>query len=169
MTFISPGVEGSLPALPLQLQLNWSSDWGWGIPLIVFTVTIHVVGFALISRETLNASSRTIRRHPVTVFVVVVGLTTLLATTLHGIEAFIWAMAYRYLGALPDNRSAMLYSLNAMTSFGHIDLHLADHWHLLGAIEALNGWLLFGLSTAFLFTVIERVSSDMRRLRHDVS
>ena len=61
----------------------------------------------------------------------------------------------------------MLYSLNAMTSYGHINLQLEDHWHLLGAMEALNGWLLFGLSTAFLFAVIERVSSDVKRLRHD--
>ncbi len=62
----------------------------------------------------------------------------------------------------------MLYSLNAMTSYGHTNLRLDDHWHLLGAMEALNGWLLFGLSTAFLFAVIERVSSHVRRRRYDV-
>ena len=89
----------------------------------------------------------------------VVGATTMLATTLHGLEAGIWASAYRSVGALPDFRSAMLYSLNAMTSYGHITLHLPDHWHLLGALEALNGWLLFGLSTAFLFAVIEKAGS----------
>jgi hypothetical protein len=51
----------------------------------------------------------------------------------------------------------MLYSLNAMTSYGHENLSLEDHWHLLGALEALNGTLLFGLSTAFLFAVIQKV------------
>jgi MFS superfamily sulfate permease-like transporter len=161
------GVNASLCALVANLPLSWSIDWAWGLPLIMFTVLVHVVGFGLISRRTLNASSRTIRRHPIVVFVVVIGLTTLVATSLHGLEAGIWAMAYRFLGALPDNRSAMLYSLNAMTSYGHINLRLDDHWHLLGAMEALNGWLLFGLSTAFLFGVIERVSSDVRRRRHD--
>ena len=44
-----------------------------------------------------------------------------------------------------------------MTSYGHENLDLAKHFRLMGAIEALNGWLLFGLSTAFLFSVIERV------------
>jgi hypothetical protein len=29
----------------------------------------------------------------------------------------------------------------------------------MGALEALNGWLLFGLSTAFLFGMIQRVWS----------
>ena len=166
MTCCALGANPGFCALVPNLDMAWSGDWAWGLPLIVFTVTIHVGGFGLISARVLSASSRTIRRHPVMVFVSLVGFTTLLATCLHAIEAGIWAVAYRFLGALPDNRSAMLYSLNAMTSYGHIGLRLEEHWHLLGALEALNGWLLFGLSTAFLFTVIERVSNDMRKLRH---
>lgn len=27
----------------------------------------------------------------------------------------------------------------------------------MGSLEALNGWILFGLTTAFLFTVIQKV------------
>ncbi len=72
-------------ALAAKVQLTWSGDWAWGLPLIVLTVMLHVVGFGLISRRTLNASSRRIRQHPIVVFVVVIGLTTLLATTLHGL------------------------------------------------------------------------------------
>ena len=49
---------------------------------------------------------------------------------------------------------AMLYSLSAMTSYGHANLLLAQHWQLMGAIEALNGMMLFGLSTAFLFAML---------------
>ena len=51
----------------------------------------------------------------------------------------------------------MLYSLNAFTSFGHTDLTLAPHWRLMGALEALNGMLLFGLTTAFLYGHIRQV------------
>jgi hypothetical protein len=49
----------------------------------------------------------------------------------------------------------MLYSLNALTSYGHENLVLEDRWRLMGAIEALNGWLLFGLTTAFMFGTIQ--------------
>jgi hypothetical protein len=163
----STSVGEFVPTLVPNVTPAWSGNWAWGMPLIVLTVLIHALGLGLIRQKTLNASSRTIHRYPMGVFVGVIGLTTLLATTLHGIEAVIWAAAYRLLGALPDNRSAMLYSLNAMTSYGHTNLDLEQHWHLMGAIEALNGWLLFGLSTAFLFAVIERVSSDARRRRHE--
>ena len=140
----------------------WSADWAWGLPLIILTVLVHVFGLVLVRRGALRMWTRTIRRgHPTAAFVAVVGSTTLLATSLHAIEATIWATAYRLAGALPDYRSAMLYSLNAMTSYGHTSLQLEDRWHLLGAIEALNGTLLFGLSTAFLFGIIGRVFASI--------
>jgi MFS superfamily sulfate permease-like transporter len=143
---------------------SWSADWAWGLPLIVLTVVIHVLGLGTISHKATRASEGIFeRRHPTIVFVTVVGTTTLLATCLHGLEAGLWASAYRGLGALPDFKSSMLYSLNAMTSYGHTDLELPSHWHLMGAMEALNGWLLFGLTAAFLFAVIDKVWSQSGR------
>jgi MFS superfamily sulfate permease-like transporter len=133
----------------------WRADWAWGLPLIVLNVVVHVVGLGLVSRRAV-ALTMMARRRPVAVFVAVTGATTLFATCLHGIEGGIWAAAYWILGAFPDFRSSMLYSLNAITSYGHTNLSLEDHWQLLGSLEALNGWLLFGLTTAFLFAVIQK-------------
>jgi|SRR5271165_2549918 len=149
-------------------SVSWSSDWAWGLPLIVLTVVIHVLGLGLISKKAATAGEGIFdrRRHPTAVFVMVVGATTLLATCLHALEAGLWAIAYLILGALPDLKHSMLYSLNAITSYGHTDLSLPDHWHLMGALEALNGWLLFGLTTAFLFAVIEKVWLQANRLVH---
>jgi hypothetical protein len=56
----------------------------------------------------------------------------------------------------------MLYSQNAITSYGHANLSLEAHWELMGAMEALNGWLLFGLTTAFLFGMIEKARPCLR-------
>ncbi len=62
----------------------------------------------------------------------------------------------------------MLYSISAMTSYGHAALYLKDRWQLMGALEALNGMLLFGLTTAFLFAMIQRVwPIGSRDQRHD--
>jgi len=147
--------------------LSWRADWAWGLPLIVGTVLIHVFGLGLIRQGTSGLASRTVeRRHPTAVFVIIMGATTLLATCLHAIEAGIWAGAYRVLGALPDNKSAMLYSLDAITSYGHTALNLEQHWYLMGSLEALNGWLLFGLTTAFLFGMLDQLwQSDSSRGR----
>jgi hypothetical protein len=62
-----------------------------------------------------------------------------------------------WLGALPAWAPAMLYSLEAIASFGHARIYLADRWELLGAIEAVNGLILLGLTTAFLFAAIQQV------------
>src|SRR5271163_4016313 len=152
------GISQAAFGLFVDMPASWSSSWLYGLPLIVLTVVFHVLGLGLISRGAVSASGSTIlSRHPMFEFVAVMGATTLLVACLHGIEAGIWAVAYRLLGALPEFKDATLYSLNAMTSYGHENLDLAKHFRLMGAIEALNGWLLFGLSTAFLFSVIERV------------
>jgi hypothetical protein len=39
----------------------------------------------------------------------------------------------------------------------HANLFLEEQWQLMGALEALNGMLLFGLTTAFLFAMIQKV------------
>jgi hypothetical protein len=138
--------------------VSWRADWAWGLPLIVLTVVIHVLTLGLIDQRGVRVFSRkTERHHPLLKFVAVMGTTTVYATTLHAFEASIWAGSYRVLGAVPDFKSAMLYSINAITSYGHENLLLQPRWQLLGAIEALNGCLLFGLTTAFLFGMIQKV------------
>jgi hypothetical protein len=82
-------------------------------------------------------------------------------TLLHGFEAYLWAIVFRWLHALPDQKSAVLYSLNAMTTFGHSGITLAPQWHLMESLEALNGWILFGLSTAFLYAILQEVWSKI--------
>jgi len=139
---------------------TWGADWAWSLPLIVITVVIHVFGLSLIKRpidrvlphihrqRTLSASGRWC-----------IGGAALCITLLHSLEALLWAATFLLLGALPNARAAILYSLNAMTSFGHVNLYLQDRWQLMGALEALNGWILFGLSTAFLFALIRAIWS----------
>lgn len=144
----------------------WNANWLWSLPLIVMNVVFHVVGLGFINAGILNALQHvTNRRHFLILFVLVVGAATLSATLLHALEAAAWAIAYVALGALPNHKAAMLYSLNAMTTYGHDNSFLAPHWKLMGALEALNGMLLFGLTTAFLYGIIQRVwPVDSRQL-----
>jgi hypothetical protein len=125
---------------------------GLGLPLIIATVMIHVFGLGFIKRR-VDRWIRYVWKHQA----LSIGGITLYIALLLGLEVFIWAMAFQYLGALPDKRTAMLYSLNALTAFGHTDVTLERQWQLLGALEALNGSILFGLSTAYLFGLVQRI------------
>ena len=127
----------------------------------------HVIGLGLINESVVQILGGALEhRRSIPKFAVVMGIAALLATVLHALEAGAWAAAYRFLGARPDYKSAMLYSLNAMTSYGHANLFLEEQWQLMGAFEALNGMLLFGLTTAFLFAMIQKVWPLGSRGRH---
>jgi hypothetical protein len=142
-----------------DVRAPWRTDWIWGCPLIVITVILHVLGLQWIGNRAIAVHTNFRKRAYLTMSsAAVIGTATLLATFLHGLEATIWALTYILIGALPDARSAMLYSLGALTTYGHQSVYLESTWRLLGAIEALNGWLLFGLSTAFLFWLMQEVS-----------
>lgn len=140
----------------LESSEVWSDNWAWGMPIIVLTVLAHAFGLAFIHQYGVSRlATRPQMRRSSLVFAAIVGTTSLLLTVLHGAEAALWALAYVALGALGDARSAMLFSLNAMTTYGHDNLGLSPHWRLMGALEALNGVILFGLTTAYLFAVVQ--------------
>ncbi len=146
---------------------SWNGNWAWSLPLIVVNVIFHVIGLGFMNVKMLQwLSIAKEHRYFVYLFAVVMGITTILATVLHGVEAGIWAAAYRALGALPDNKSALLYSLSAITTYGHSELYLASHWRLMGALEALNGVILIGLTTAFMYGMIQRVWPVEKREWH---
>jgi hypothetical protein len=144
----------------------WRADWIWGTPLIVVNVVIHVFGLRIIDNKVSRTlGGRTEHRLYTPMFTLVMAVTVMLTTLLLAIEATVWAAAYWLLGALPDTRSAMLFSLGAITTYGGSNLVLEPHWQLLGALEALNGVLLFGLTTAFLFDMIQKTQRGGSR-RH---
>jgi len=144
-------------ALSVGTPISWSADWAWSLPLIILTLLVHVVGLLLIAeiaKRFLNGVTQG-HSYPV-VFTGIVGGTSLSVTLLLAIDGMIWAVAYLLVGALPDTNSAVLYSLSALTAYGHANLDLERRWQLMGAMEALNGMLLFGLTTAFLFGTLQK-------------
>jgi hypothetical protein len=83
-----------------------------------------------------------------------IGVVGLLLAVLHGIEGALWAAAYWWLGALNSPADAILYSVDSLSTRGASGLTIERHWQMMGALEATDGMLLFGISTAFIFTVM---------------
>jgi MFS family permease len=65
------------------------------------------------------------------------------------------ALADWWLGALDSLTNASVYALSTMTTFEIPGLTLPSRFHMLSALEAVNGVLLFGISTALLFAVMQ--------------
>jgi len=141
----------------------WDGNWAWSLPLILITVIFHVIGLVFINERVIRAKRFVAGQGSLLLGLsIVLGAATLGAIILHAIEAAIWAGVYQALGALPDSKSALLYSLSAMTTYGHEHFDLANHWQLMGALEALNGMILFGLTTAFLYGMIRELLAARR-------
>ena len=91
----------------------------------------------------------------IAILICVIGVIGLLLAVLHGIECGIWAGVYLWLGALDSPADALLFSLDSMSTRGASQLTLHRHWQLMGALEAVDGMLLFGVSTAYIFSVMQ--------------
>jgi len=136
-------------------------NWIWGLSLIALTIAIHAMGVVMMAIVGLGIRARLeIRnlglRDVILIVTGGVGAVGLQLAVLHGIEAAIWAAAYVWLGALDSLQDAILYSLDSMTTRGASGLTLPQHWRIMGALEAADGMLLFGISTAFMFAVIQK-------------
>ena len=140
----------------------WNQNWIWSLGVIAITIAIHVVGVGLTAITLERVAAKWAR--PGSVYLgnaqisiaIIIGVALILAV-LHGIEALVWAVVYVHLGALPSPADAALYSLDSITTRGASGLVLERQWRMMGAAEAGDGMLLFGISTAFLFYVMVRV------------
>jgi hypothetical protein len=135
------------------------ASWTWSLALIVLTTAMHSFGIVLMSLIGVRVHAYLKGQH-LDFWRAVVILTTLIAaiglsqTILHGLEAALWAAAYLWLGALDTLVQALLFSVDSMTTRGASGLVLHQHWQFLGAMEAVAGMLMFGISTAYVFQVL---------------
>jgi hypothetical protein len=138
-----------------------------GIGLIVATVLVHAVGthvlIRFLARRYANASGL-IESHKALPAVI---LTAMVLMVLHVIEIQLWALTYLF--TLPGDtldtfEKATYFSFVTFTTVGYGDITLSTQdWRLLSGIEAMDGILLAGWSTALLFVVVQRSWRGLER------
>ena len=73
----------------------------------------------------------------------------------HLLEIALWAVIFIVCGEFSDFGTSYYHSAVNFTSLGYGDLLMSPAWRLLGPLETANGMLLFGVSTAMIFGVIQ--------------
>ncbi|HUE67896.1 MAG TPA: potassium channel family protein [Candidatus Acidoferrum sp.] len=68
-----------------------------------------------------------------------------------------WAALFLGCGEFDDFSTAFYHSAVNFTTLGYGDIVMSPAWRLLGPLEAIAGLLMFGVSTAVLFFVTERL------------
>ena len=76
------------------------------------------------------------------------------------IEAVLWALVYLYnpaITALPDPQTAFYFSMVTFTTLGYGDVVLVGKGRGLATIQAANGVIIFGWTTALIFYFIQKI------------
>jgi hypothetical protein len=131
-----------------------------GAALIATTVVIHAVGTTywvkFLSEHFTGKDGRVDTRRSFRILI----STGLVLAALHAIQISLWAIVYRnisYAGEIDTFETAVYFSFVTFTTLGYGDITLSESGRVLSGIQALNGILLVGWSTAILFAVVQKL------------
>jgi hypothetical protein len=127
-----------------------------GVATTFFTIIVH----ALVLNTIIGAVRRYVLRGRAGVFlrdVTLVMSATLLALAGHFVEIALWALSFVLCGEFSNFAAALYYSAATYTTLGDGTIVISARWRLLGPLEAADGMLMFGISTAIIFAVIHRL------------
>ena len=129
------------------------SQLAYGAVLIAVTVLIHAVCLEGIMKAWRAISIEiAVRWRAISISLTIIGI-----FGAHVIQIWVWAIFYYFVEEIPTWESALYFSTSSFTTVGYGDLILSEEWRLLGSIEAINGMILFGWSTAFIFAGVSRI------------
>ncbi|WP_071334065.1 ion channel [Burkholderia contaminans] len=148
-------------------------SWTIGILLGITTILVRtaaMVGLAVVARRLREALD--VRRDDIhqqlRQVTGVIALICIALGLLHTLEAIAWGATFVQVGAIGSFSDALFFSIDTMSTRGASGIVPAANWRMLGAIESSCGVLLFGMSTAFIFAVIQAdFSTITQRLQRD--
>ncbi|NJL54125.1 two pore domain potassium channel family protein [bacterium] len=83
------------------------------------------------------------------------------------VQVGLWALIFVFVGQFEQYDDAFYHSAVNFATLGYGDIVMAEPWRILGAMEAISGILMLGLSTATLSSVFMQLLK--LRHRHKVS
>jgi hypothetical protein len=100
--------------------------------------------------------------------VAVMMVVTLITAAAHLTQIALWAVALLACGEVSTFEKAFYFSAENYTALGYGDVVLSERWRLLGPLEAVNGLLLVGLSTAIMFAVLSRLIKNKVTIQEEL-
>jgi Ion channel len=84
------------------------------------------------------------------------------------VQMAIWAFLFMLIGEFDQIATALYFSAVNFATLGYGDIVMSERWRLLGPLEAANGILMFGVSTAVMTAaVMDIIKYDAARFRGD--
>jgi hypothetical protein len=128
-----------------------------GTLAIVVNLGIQVTALVIVIRFLLRRIDTEDRTPSFVTDVWMLGIVLAMLFAGHLVQFATWALLFVALGEFPDFRTAFYHSVVNFTSLGYGDIVMSPPWRLLGALEAANGILMFGLTTGGLMALMSRL------------
>ena len=128
-----------------------------GAAITFCTIIVHALFLGTvisIARHDLQLGRVGVRFLTDTIFITWI---TLLAFAVHLVEVGMWALSLELCGEFSNFAAAYYHSAVNYTTLGDSAFVMTAHWRLLAGLEAGNGMLMFGITTAAIFAVIQRL------------
>jgi hypothetical protein len=93
----------------------------------------------------------------------VMAIVTAITAAAHLTQIAVWAAAFLLCGQVSTLETAFYLSAQCYTTLCYSDVPLSGRWRLLGPLEATNGLLFVGLSTAVLFAIMSQLIAHRLR------
>ena len=125
-----------------------------GLPITVGTIVIHgvaviaIIDFVRFQRQLGRAGVRFWSDLGIVTGVMIVALIA------HLLEVLVWAIVFAACGEFTELSAAFYHSAMNYTTLGYGDVVMSPPWKVFGPLEAADGMLMFGVSTAMIFAVI---------------
>ena len=131
-----------------------------GLPTMVLCLMLQTVFLVVVINYFYNHSDILENVSLWSSLVVINGVMLLLVIGNLG-QIAIWALMFQALGEFDQFGTAFYHSAVNFGSLGYGDIVMSDKHKLLGALEAINGVLMIGVSTAVLMTVFQSVTRKL--------
>jgi hypothetical protein len=131
--------------------------------VFVLTLCVQVVPTAILIRIATSKHPRGLTRPSFWPNFVLFQMAALLLALAHLVDIALWALLYCLCGEFAEFEAAFYHSAVNFSSLGYGDIVMSARWRLLGPLEAMNGIVMFSLSTALMFTLLARLIQ--RRLK----
>ncbi len=134
---------------------------GLTVGMMLLTAATHALG--LWSMEMVGVHGRDISgpKRTAALLGVVIAL-----MFLHVVEIIEYAALFTAIGATPDFETAVYFSGATYSTIGAVGVEIPHQWRLIASMEGVNGMVMIGWSTAYLFTAWRHVGRPRRRRNH---
>ncbi len=94
-------------------------------------------------------------------------LSFLFLTLLHTLHSLVWAYSLYLIPAIQSDfasfQDLFYYSIVTFTTLGYGDMTISSEWKIMSGIEAINGIMLIGWSTALTYSLIQNITKYIRK------